>query len=282
MPDASFNGIHIMFGPRELLRRRTPDAFEAQNDTGTRWFRVHSPKKNGVTALPDTKQPTDFTWFQKFKFSMAGYSAAWLLKLVFGTCRTTVINPQVQQHYLDQGRPCLGVTWHRAALYATYYFGVYKPAMMVSRSRDGEYLARFMAACGCLPVRGSSSRGGAQALVEMIHLLRDDPRPAATVADGPRGPRYLAKPGMVLLASRTGRPLLPMMWSTNRAWVFSKAWDRQMLPKPLAHIHLAYGEPILVPPKLDDAGLEEYRLIMERELNRITAQVDELCGHRDP
>ena len=235
-----------------------------------------------MKILQDTRQPNDFTWSQRIKFGLAGFAAGGLLKLLFRTCRVNLINPQVQQHYLDQGRPCLGVTWHRGALFSVYYIGVYEPAMMVSRSRDGEYLSRFLAACGCRPVRGSSSQGGARALVEMIHLLRNDSRMAATVADGPRGPRYQAKPGMVLLASRTGLPLLPAMWSTDRAWIFKKAWDRTMLPKPFARIHLMFGEPLLVPPNLDAEGLEEHRLIMERELNRITAHVDGLCGHRDP
>jgi lysophospholipid acyltransferase (LPLAT)-like uncharacterized protein len=213
---------------------------------------------------------------------LAGRLAGWILRLLFVTCRVELLNSQVQHRYLDQGVPSVGATWHRGALFSIYYFARYKPAIMVSRSRDGEYLAHFIKACGARPVRGSSSRGGMTALREMLRLLRSDVKLAATVADGPQGPPYQAKPGMVMLAARSGRMIVPVVWSTNRAWVFKKAWDRHMLPKPFARIKMAYGQPIEVPSDTNAEGLEAYRLLMERELNRLREQVDGLCGHVDP
>jgi hypothetical protein len=177
----------------------------------------------------------------------------------------------------------VGASWHRAAIFFIHLFGPLKPAIMVSRSKDGELLARYLSIMGCQPVRGSSSKGGAEALAEMEQMLKSGQATnAATVADGPRGPRYEAKVGMVLLAMRTGLPLLPLIWSCDRAWVFKKAWDRTMIPKPWARVKVAYGLPQHIPRHLDKEGLERARLELEREINRLREKTDRMCGHRDP
>ena len=206
-----------------------------------------------------------------------------LLRLIFLTCRVEILNPEVRKKYFDEGRPAIGVTWHRAAIFFLYYFGPQKAAVMISRSRDGEYLARFTRMMGCVPLRGSSKKGGFAALKGMADFLKSGQGLyAATVADGPNGPRYKAQKGMIALAMLTGIPLIPILWSSNRVWVFKKAWDRTMIPKPFAEIKAMAGRQFTFPPKMTDREIETARLELEAELNRLRDYLDALCGYQDP
>ncbi len=219
---------------------------------------------------------------QRIKFWLITHTVGRLIVLIFRTCRVELINGRVLREYFDQGKPLVGVSWHRGGIFAAFYFGRYHPAFMVSRSQDGELAARYARLVGAVPVRGSSSSGGATALKELERALREECAVAATVADGPQGPPYVAKAGLAVLASRTGLPLVPVMWSTDRAWVFKNAWDKQMIPKPFARVKMAFGDPIEVERDLPPEKIEELRRLMESRLNQLTEMVDELCGHRDP
>jgi hypothetical protein len=226
----------------------------------------------------------EFTLGQRLKMWLISHLGAGLLRLLLSTCRVEVVeNAEVAQGLFAGRIRVVGATWHRAAIFFLYHFGPLKPAIMVSRSKDGELLARYLSIMGCQPVRGSSSKGGAEALSEMEHMLVSGRATnAATVADGPRGPAYQAKVGMVVLAMRSGLPLLPLIWSCDRAWIFKKAWDRTMIPKPFAKILVAYGLPRAIAPDMDKEGLETARLELELELNRLRELVDRRCGHSDP
>ena len=205
------------------------------------------------------------------------------MRALFATCKVEMLSQDKVDKYFGGGVPAIGVTWHRAAIYFLYYFGPRRAAVMISRSKDGEYLARFAAKMGIVPVRGSSQKGGFQALLEMADLLnRGEVQYAATVADGPRGPRYKAKRGMISLACRTGLPLIPLAWSSDRVWVFRKAWDRTMVPKPFSRIRILAGRELRYPAEMTPDQMEEARLELEEELKRITGEVDRLAGFDDP
>lgn len=224
-----------------------------------------------------------FTRWQRVQFWLATNLAGRCLRLLLRTCRLRILSPEQVQTYLVERKPAIGVTWHRGAIYFLYFFGPYRPAIMVSRSKDGELLARFIALMGGIPVRGSSSRGGGEALRGMAELVNTgEVSFAATVADGPRGPRYQAKAGMIQLAALTGLPLLPIMWSADRVWTFRKAWDRTMLPKPFAKVVAKAGRELRYPPDLSREQLEAARLELERELNRLRDELDQLAGYQDP
>ena len=221
--------------------------------------------------------------WERFKFWLASQLAARLARTLFRTCRIQILCPEMVEEYFERGRPGIGVTWHRGAIYALYFFGPQHPAVMISRSRDGEYLARYLRIMGGVPVRGSSSRGGMAALREMAdYLSQGQGSYAATVADGPRGPRYQAKKGMIALAARTGLPLIPLMWSAKRVWVLKNAWDRTMIPKPFAKIVLNAGRVLHYPPDLKGAELEQARQELEDELNRVKDDLDAITGYKDP
>ncbi|MBI4797489.1 MAG: lysophospholipid acyltransferase family protein [Desulfarculus sp.] len=228
-------------------------------------------------------QEQRFSLGQRIVFWLSTNLAGRLLGLLMRTCRVEILSPREEQRYLKEGHPAIAATWHRGAIFFLYFFGHLRPAIMVSRSKDGEFLARFIAHYGGVPVRGSSSKGGGLALKTMVEMVKSGQvRFAATVADGPRGPRYRAKAGMILLAMQTGLPLLPIMWSADRAWVLTKTWDHTIIPKPFAKIKVACGRELRYPAHLDKEEMEAARQELERELNRLKDQLDGLCGLREP
>ena len=202
-----------------------------------------------------------------------------ILRLWFATCRVEIINNEVHERYLKNDENAIGATWHRGAIFMIYFYGPYHPTFLLSRSKDGEYLARFAERMGITVVRGSSTRGAAPALHAMIQLLKRQGGKFATVLDGPQGPRYVAKPGMIVVAQKTGVPILPVAWSSTRVYTFMKSWDRTMLPLPFSLIKVAYGDPIYVPKSGGKARIMEYTRMVQESLNDLTRQVDNLCGY---
>jgi lysophospholipid acyltransferase (LPLAT)-like uncharacterized protein len=222
------------------------------------------------------------TFKDRLAISLVTNFASGLIRLWFKTCRVRLTRQDLFEQWAYNDRQVIVVTWHRAAIFFVYYFGHFRPMIMFSRSKDGEYLARFSQKFGVRPVRGSSTRGGTEALREMIGHLKSGGKACATVLDGPQGPPRTAKKGMIVLAMETGVPIIPIIWSSPRVWTFKKTWDRTMLPLPFSPITIHCSEPIYVPPGLNPAGQEEYRLRLEETLNRLTDEVDRLCGYRPP
>jgi lysophospholipid acyltransferase (LPLAT)-like uncharacterized protein len=147
---------------------------------------------------------------------------------------------------------------------------------MVSASKDGEYIAQLARLLGHVPVRGSSNRGGVKALRDMIELLKQG-RNSAIVADGSQGPARRVQPGCILMASKSGKPIVPMAWAADRCLIFN-SWDRTVVPLPFATIALHHGEPFYVPPGLASPQVEAYRFELEQRLNRLYEEVWRAVG----
>ncbi len=169
--------------------------------------------------------------------------------------------------------PLIFVFWHnRIFLMPHLYRKYWRPcgrdrlAVLISRSKDGQLLAEALAAFGLRCVRGSSSRGGAEALREMTALVREGFDIGIT-PDGPRGPKYNLQPGCVILAQRTGAAIIPVSYETN--WKITlKSWDAFMIPLPFAHCTIQLGTPINVPPVAD---IETKRAEVEQALRALAA-----------
>jgi len=246
------------------------------------------PKTPGGVAMTAgrgallSEKPRD-SLVQRFMFSAGVGLGVALLKLWIRTIKVELLNPEVEREYMDTGRPCLLVTWHRAWLGGVMYMGPrWHPAVMASMSRDGEWVARFEKKMGCHPMRGSSSRGGMSAQKAMVRFVKQGGRVATNVADGPRGPRYEAKAGMISLAQLTGAPLIPVIWSGANPWVLRRSWDKTMIPKPWSKVVVLYGQPITVSRRLSREERESHRQDLENQLMRITREADRLCGYQDP
>ncbi len=200
-----------------------------------------------------------------------------LSRIWFSTCRPEVANPAVIEQVVADGGG-IAVFWHYSFLYTFYHLRHYRGVVMVSASRDGEYIARVATLMGYRTVRGSSHRGGVRALRELVQHVRRG-RNAGVVADGSQGPARRLQPGCLLLAAKSGRPVLPVVWSASRYRAF-RSWDRTVLPMPFARIHLVYGDPVYVPDGLSSAALEEYRLRLEEEMNDLYRRVWLKTGRR--
>jgi lysophospholipid acyltransferase (LPLAT)-like uncharacterized protein len=139
---------------------------------------------------------------------------------------------------------------------------------MTSRSFDGEYIARFIRRFGYGAARGSSSRGGVGALVDMIKLMRAN-CPAAFTIDGPRGPRHVAKMGAALLAKKTGNPILPFAVVPARCYA-APSWDRLQVPLPFTRVRVLIAPPIHVAPDADADALNAAREELQRALDSLS------------
>jgi hypothetical protein len=147
---------------------------------------------------------------------------------------------------------------------------------MTSLSFDGEYIARIIERFGFVAVRGSSSRGGAAALLGMNRALAEG-RIAAFTIDGPRGPRFMAKPGPVILARMSGAPILSFYLAVERPWILH-SWDAMMIPRPFSRVHLRWTKLIHVPSCASDVEMNDFHHQMQESLERARHDAVEALG----
>lgn len=199
-----------------------------------------------------------------------------VVRLWYATCKVRLHNTKWCEEAEQSGSPVVRTCWHYCVL---GIFAVYRRnplVIMVSGSKDGEYLARLMEKLNFSVVRGSSNRNGAQAAKQLIRELRNG-KNCGLVADGSQGPAKVAQSGPLLIAGRTGGVVLPMAYSANRYFTFN-TWDRLILPKPFSTIDVYYGQPLTVPAEVKANDLEEYRDDLEKRLNTLYDSVWALQG----
>src|SRR6476620_4045782 len=167
----------------------------------------------------------------------------------------------------DQNIP-IYTFWHNRIFLGTYFFQKRGIVIMTSRSLDGEYIARFIQRFGYGAARGSSTRGATGAIVEMVRLMRAG-CPAGFTIDGPKGPRYVAKMGAVLLAKKTGNPVLPFTIAAKNFWEIGSAWDRTQIPRPFTRARVFIAAPIFVAPDTDGDALEAKRIELQSALDAL-------------
>lgn len=174
------------------------------------------------------------------------------------------------------GRQPILALWHGRILPATLYFRDRGVVAMTSQNFDGEWIARLMRRFGYAAARGSTSRGGARALVQMRRDLAGG-RPVAFTVDGPRGPARVAQPGAVWLAGATGQPIVPFHIEASRAWT-ARSWDGSLVPKPGATLAIAIGAPMDVPRDSSEQEIEAGRAHLERALRDLEARAQALLA----
>jgi lysophospholipid acyltransferase (LPLAT)-like uncharacterized protein len=210
----------------------------------------------------------DYPWWMV----IAAPIAAWLLVALGATWRIVRVRVHEREALLGRGERCIFALWHSRLLPLAFTHRGRSVALLISRHRDGELIARIITRLGYRTARGSSTRGGEEGIREMLrhaeegHLLGITP-------DGPRGPAEQVKPGLVYLASRTGYPILPVAAAAKGEWVLD-SWDRFRIPFPFTTVVVAYGPPILVPARLSDEEIEVWRVRIEAGLRELTAEVE--------
>jgi len=194
--------------------------------------------------------------------------------LVFATSRIVWIGFDGVWKAQAGGMNHLAALWHEDILLAAFGFRKRGIAVLVSQSRDGELIARALQRCGFRTVRGSSSRGGPEAMRHMTQQIEaEQGLILALIVDGPRGPRHVVKPGVVALSKRSGLPVLPVRCRAKRNIVFN-SWDRIRLPLPFNRLMFVCGEGMPVPAEVEDTDFDGCGTELAHRLNTLGADAD--------
>jgi lysophospholipid acyltransferase (LPLAT)-like uncharacterized protein len=181
-------------------------------------------------------------------------------------------------HYdeaMRAGRPPILALWHGRILAATLYWRDRGIVAMTSANFDGEWTARLMARFGYRAARGSTSRGGSRALVQLRRELAAG-HPVAFTVDGPRGPARVVQPGAIWLAGATGHPIVPFHIESSRSWI-AGSWDSAQVPKPFSRVAVVIGAPLHV-TRTQDADVERGRVQLKTIFDTLEARARALTA----
>ncbi len=223
-------------------------------------------------AEPQESQAAKLSFMERLRIAVISSVGYWAIRLTCMTLRWEVEGRDYHDQILVTGRRIIYVFWHGRIFTATYYWRNRGIVVMTSQNRDGEYIARVIQRFGYGAARGSSTRGSRRALVEMIRVLRRNNDVAFTI-DGPRGPRYVAKPGATYLAWKTGHAILPFNISVDKKWVF-RSWDLFEVPKPFARAAVFIAPPISVEADASEEAIEAAQQDLQRVLDELRERGD--------
>jgi lysophospholipid acyltransferase (LPLAT)-like uncharacterized protein len=207
----------------------------------------------------------------------AGFTAAWAVRAWVGTVRFRYrpLGPDVDPRSPEcQGR-YIYAFWHENMLLPAYHYSCPEVHVLISQHADGQLIAEVCRHLGLRTVRGSTTRGGVEAVRQMLRVASNSH--LVITPDGPRGPRRQVQPGLVYLAARTGLPIVPAGVGYDRPWR-TRSWDRFAVPRPWSHGTCVTGEPIRVPADLGRDEIEQYRRQVEEALLRVTEEAERLAA----
>lgn len=197
-----------------------------------------------MTPAPDAPDEKPSGVARRLRVAAISVLGGWILRLLGSTWRIRREGGEAFDSMLERKEPFIVVFWHGEIVPVTWVHRRRGIAPLISRHADGEIIARVVEGLGYRTVRGSSSRGGVRALLETAQRVNEGITVGFT-PDGPRGPRHVFAPGALIVAQRTGRPIVALGASASRAWHL-KSWDRHLVPKPFATVTIRYSEPQFV------------------------------------
>jgi lysophospholipid acyltransferase (LPLAT)-like uncharacterized protein len=220
----------------------------------------------------------------RLALGIAGWALRVLLTVLSWTWRIRIVEGA---RHLDavvaRSEPVILSFWHNRSVMAVPFLKdrlhrAGRPvSLLASASRDGELVTRAVAPWGLHVVRGSATRGGREALWGVYRALRRLGASPVVIPDGPHGPPYVYKVGVLHLARLSAAPILPMAFASDRYWTI-RSWDRLMVPRPFARISVGLAAPQRIPRDLDDVEIETERVGQEQLLTGITAEVESAAG----
>jgi lysophospholipid acyltransferase (LPLAT)-like uncharacterized protein len=208
-----------------------------------------------------------YSFKQRITIRLAERAFYLLIKLIGKTVKFETEGAENLAAVENAGNLPIYTVWHDRIFLGTYYLRRRKIVVITSQSFDGEYIAAFLTRFGFGTVRGSSTRGGVGALVEMIRLMKKGLATAFTI-DGPKGPRYVAKAGACLLAKKTENPILPFSVETEKFWTLN-SWDQLQIPKPFSRARFFYAAPVFVAKDASDEEIEKKREELQIKLDEL-------------
>lgn len=208
-----------------------------------------------------------------FKIRFLSFLSSFYLRFVGATSRTIWVNRSIRDELEAAGQGFIYAFWHGRQVFLVYLHRDDDIHPLVSQSEDGELIALVCGFFGLKTVRGSTSRGGVEALGQLQKEIESGARVGIT-PDGPRGPLREVQQGVLYLAQKTGRPIIPVAYGARKKWVF-KGWDEFIVPRPFNRITMVYGEPCWVRP---GDSFEEKGRELQEALNGVTEEADRVSG----
>ncbi|MHB1047854.1 MAG: lysophospholipid acyltransferase family protein [Thermoanaerobaculia bacterium] len=205
---------------------------------------------------------------------LLGFPLFLLIALWRATLRIRLVGREHRDAIERAGRPVLHAIWHQRMVAGIFRFPHRGYVTMASRSKDGDVIAGFLFWWGFRVVRGSSSRGGGEALAEMVEALKGTTRGAALTPDGPRGPARRCKTGILRLAEAVDAPIMPVGASSTRPR-FLRSWDRYLVPMPFSRCAVVFGEGLRRAEGESDAV---FLARVDAAIDAMTDEADRLCG----
>jgi lysophospholipid acyltransferase (LPLAT)-like uncharacterized protein len=228
-----------------------------------------APPPAGAAPAPPTLR-------QRAAFSLGSLIAAAWIVLLRVTLRFRWTGREHARRIAESGEACLLAFWHEHLMIMRWGTPRMPSTALVSRHRDGEWIARTLARLGVDLTRGSTTRGGAIGLREIVRKVRDG-FVAGFAVDGPKGPRRIVQPGVVQAARLTGAPILPVSFACSRGRRLS-SWDRFLIPGAFGRAAFHYGLPIRIGRRAGRDELEAARVLLEEELLRLTERAETEVG----
>ena len=203
------------------------------------------------------------------------YVGLWVVKLIAFTHRMVIMNPENERGCITRDHGLIYISWHQRFFPGITFFATRKPiAIMISQSRDGDMAAHGVKILGWEPVRGSSTRGGREALNQLNELALSGYK-IGHIVDGPKGPFGVVKPGLLKIAQFTGLPIVPTVTSAQKKWSLN-SWDKFMVPKLFSRVIIRFGEPVYVKGELNEEAFENMRVEVETRLRALYEDTDRI------
>ncbi len=212
---------------------------------------------------------------EKIKYFLVGFFSYVFVRLLFCTISIREMPDTISQKYKRQGKCMIYAFWHAHILVPSYVGRNLGVKVLISQHRDGEYVAQVVRRLGNDVARGSTTRGGARALLNMIKKVKEEKVSLAITPDGPKGPRFIVQSGVIMLGQKTRYPIIPVMVHHSKCWELP-SWDRFCIPKPFSKVVLTYGDPVMVPPRLNKSEVEDYRVSLEKAFIKLRNESDSM------
>ena len=220
-----------------------------------------------VNVHYDTRLP-DLPWSRRIQIPIIAAAVYSVIRMLGPTLRYEVLGWQHAERVYAAKKQCIWAFWHRVILPIVWWYRNQGVVVMNTTAFDGQWTRKVIEWLGFGTAQGSSSRGGLRGLAVMARRLEEGFDCAFTI-DGPRGPRYVAKPGPVMLARKSGCPIMVFHIGVDRGKTFEKTWDHFLLPKPLARTVILFAPPIYVQSDASAEVMEAKHAEMQHELERV-------------
>ena len=222
---------------------------------------------DNISSHYDTRLP-ELPWTRRIQIPFIAAAVYTVIRLLGPTLRFEVLGWHRAERVHTSGKRCIWAFWHRVIIPIVWWHRHHGVVVMNTTAFDGQWTRKVIEWLGFGTAQGSSSRGGLRGLAVMARRLVEGVDCAFTI-DGPRGPRYVAKPGPVMLARKTGCPVLVFHIGVSRGKTFERTWDHFLLPVPFARAVILFSEPIYVPADANAEALETKHAEMQKELERV-------------